>query len=110
MAITLRGASESGRGRRHLLARKTIDAIAWNRAHVVNLRFSFQPTRKEGTDNMIANCEVLDAFTYRDNLSRSIGHWNTRHWGRPHSADYRVIVVVQRTRLDPDGNLACFRG
>jgi hypothetical protein len=95
MAITLRGVSETDSGHCHLLARKTIDTIPRNGAHVINLGLSFPPTWKEGTDNMVAYCKFVNAFPHGNNLSRSVGHWNTRHCGGPHPAYHCIIMVVQ---------------
>ena len=97
-------------GREYLLARKTIDAIHLERCSYSSISGSPSSHIPEKLLNdMITEREFGHTFPRGDNLSRSIRHGDTLNGGSPHPADYCVIMIIKRTRLDADRYLTRFR-
>src|SRR5690606_31913211 len=108
MTVTTRRMGEGGYWQRYLLTGKTIDTVTGCASKPGTLWIALLPIGKKGTDNMIANRELFNAVTNRNNLTRSIRHRDSLFIGWCCTADNAQIVIIQRTGKNAYGDFTWF--
>ena len=106
VAIVSGRAREPSRGTHDDFARVAVQAIAGDKGEVSVRGRAVEPEREEARDDMVADGEFGNAVADRLDDARAVGHQNSTVSNGECTDGHRVIVVVERTRVDADLDFA----
>ena len=88
-------------------ARIPIDAITRNAGESGLWWLAIEPVGKKCTHDMVANGELGHIACDRCHHACAVGHGNTPLRARDHAFDDSIVVIIERTCLEIDSDLAC---